>query len=290
MDAYKENEEIFSSQFPVDVFISDNMEKNIDVNPHWHDCIEILYVLEGNAWQKLNEKFFRIAKNDIVILGSGDIHSTSCAGGECVKILVLKFQPGVIEPAYSNIIESGYIVSFLNSSVSRHFNLESSGIDLEGVYELFTKLYKEFSEKRTGYEIYIKGYMYQIIGVFLRNGLIQLYHPGEWTEELKRLNPLLNYIEKNYNEEINVKDAAKMVNLSYYYFSRYFKKMIGKSFVEYIDYVRVCEAERLISSGNMRIADAAFEVGFKNICSFNKVYRRIRGFTPGVFKANSAKK
>lgn len=290
MDAFKENEEIFSSQFPVDVFISDNIEKNINVDPHWHDYIEILYILEGNAWQKLNERYFSIGKNDIVILGSGDIHSTSCVRGERVKILVLKFQPGVIEPGYSNIIESSYIVSFLNSSVSKHFNLENPGVDLDGVYELFIKLYKEFTENRPGYEMYIKGYMYQIIGAFLRNGLIQLYRPSDWTEDLKRLNPLLKYIENNYFEDINAKDAAKMVNLSYYYFSRYFKKIIGKSFMEYIDYVRICEAERLILAGNLRIAQAAFEVGFKNVCSFNKVYKRIRGFTPGVLKANSAKK
>ena len=46
------------------------------VEPHWHDCYEILYMLEGTAEQQINDKQFKAEKYDLFILNEGDIHST----------------------------------------------------------------------------------------------------------------------------------------------------------------------------------------------------------------------
>ena len=87
MEAFKENILTEHLNFPVDIFIQDNMKSGISVDPHWHDCIEILYMLEGTAIQEINHKDFLIKKNDLIVLNEGDIHGTQCQYGEDSKTL-----------------------------------------------------------------------------------------------------------------------------------------------------------------------------------------------------------
>ena len=56
-------------------------------------------------------------------------------------------------------------------------------------------------------------------------------------------------------KEIDLQDIAKLLNLSYYYCSRYFKRMTGKTFKEYLGFVRICEAEKLIVASDMNISE-----------------------------------
>ena len=290
MNAFHEKRESFKSSYPVDVFISDNQEFNIKVIPHWHEFIEILYVMEGKALQQINDKRFLIEKNDIVVINCGDNHSIECVKGENVRILVLQFSPGIMNTDYSNLFESKYILSFLNSKQSHSRHIADVYQHSRSIFNLIMGIYEEYSRKESGYEIYIKGYLYQLIACLLRNGIIDMYQPGMQEVELKRLDPLFKYIENHYAEKIDLHTAANTVNLSYFYFSRYFKKVTGRNFKEYIDYVRVCEAEKLLATWDTSISRVAYEVGFTNVCSFNKVYKRIRNYSPGVFiKAKTAK-
>ncbi|MBZ4647673.1 MAG: hypothetical protein JG777_3162, partial [Clostridia bacterium] len=60
---------------------------------------------------------------------------------------------------------------------------------------------------------------------------------------------------------------------------------------EYIDYVRVCEAEKLLLSEDIPITQVAYDVGFSNVCSFNRVFKRVRNYPPSsIKKPKTAKK
>ena len=106
MEPFKENLLVKNLPFPVDVFISDNSTENIDVPLHWHDCFEILYILEGSAIQYINDKTFPVAEEDIIILYPGDVHATKCNDKDNTKVLALKFLSQVIDMSCNNVIES----------------------------------------------------------------------------------------------------------------------------------------------------------------------------------------
>ncbi len=278
-------------EFPVDIFIRDSRKENIMADPHWHDCYEILYILSGTAEQQINNRYFKAKKNDLVILNEGDIHSTYCDPEEETRILVIKFLPEIVDSVHPKSFESKYILSFLNYRSESICHLTDTAINSAVVYRLMMGLYQEFEEKRTGYEIYIKGYIYQLIASLIRNGIIGNYGSAAGDDGIIKLDVLFKYIEKNYNTEINLQKAADILNLSYSYFSRYFKKITGRTFKEYIDFVRICEVEKLILSGNANISQAAYEAGFCNVSSFNRVFKRVRGYPPGnIKKTKTAKK
>ncbi|MCG8500414.1 MAG: AraC family transcriptional regulator [Firmicutes bacterium] len=290
MDAYKENPILSEPTFPVEVFLCDNLKKPIKGAPHWHDCIEIIYMLEGTAVQQINDRCFRVRKNDIVIANSGVIHDIKCTAGEEVRYLVIKFSPGVIYSSYANIFESKYIMMFLNSSHQQSYHIADTFKHSEDIVQLMMGIYHEFLKKEAGYEIYIKGYIYQLVACLVRNEMLGSCGPADLEKKLKKIDPLLKYIERDYAEEISLEKAANMVNMNYHYFSKYFKKAIGKNFKEYVDFVRVCEAEKLLLSEDMSITQIAYDVGFSNVSSFNRVFKRVKHYPPSAIKKSKTAK
>jgi len=290
MEPYKEEVINRELEFPVEIFIHDSNVENATPKPHWHDCYEILYILEGSAEQQINNKFFKVRKNDLIIIGVGDIHCTFCCLETNTRILVIKFLPDIIDSLYPRPFESKYLQSFLNFKSENVYHLADTSLNFEAIYKLMMGLYEEFLQKKTGYEIFIKGYIYQMIACLIRDGIL-VVHNNAADPDLKRIDPLLKYIEKNYNTRIDLQKAASMLNLSCSYFSRYFKKITGRTFKEYLDYVRICEVEKMILSGAESISQAAFNAGFSDISSFNRIFKRVRGYPPGrIKKSKTAKK
>lgn len=291
MNPYKENEIRSELPFPVDIFIQDNLKNHVVVEPHWHDCIEILYMLEGTARQQVNDKHFTVEKEDIVFLHEGDIHSTYCHAGEDVRILVVKFLPDIITGSYSKLFESRYILPFLQHNSPKIHHIR----DVSGYSPRFRNvlmgLYEEYMGKEPGYEIYIKGYIYQLIACLNRYNVIPAGGGAAREDELQRLDKLFNYIEGHYSEKLDLAKAAGLLNLSCAYFARQFRKVTGRTFKEYVDFVRICEVEKMILSKGMNISEAAYEAGFGNVSSFNRVFKRVRGYAPSEIKRSiTAKK
>lgn len=287
---YKEELIRKDQEFPVDIFIHDSRKGNITSEPHWHECYEIFYILEGSVEQQIHNRHFKAQKNDLVILNKGDVHRTFSDPSEVTRILVVKFLPEVVDVLYPKHFESKYIRSFLNYRSETIYHLADTANNSTVIYNLMMGLYDEFTKKDAGYEIYIKGYIYQLIASLIRIGIIEDYSSAAWQDSISELDVLFKYIEKNYNTEINLQKAANMLNLSYAYFSRYFKSITGRTFKEYLDFVRVCEAEKLILSGSKNISEAAYEAGFCNVSSFNRVFKRIRGYPPGRIKKKKTAK
>ncbi|MBT2293706.1 helix-turn-helix transcriptional regulator, partial [Paenibacillus albidus] len=59
---------------------------------------------------------------------------------------------------------------------------------------------------------------------------------------LLKLLPVLDYIEKNIQYKVDMKEAAQIMNLDYFYFGKVFKKIMGKTFIEYVNYLSLAKS------------------------------------------------
>lgn len=277
--SYYENIIKSDSAFPVEVFVQNNLKSPVNVHEHFHDCFELLFFLNGEAIQYLNNKKFKAKKEDLVLIKSGDVHSTICKKNEDCRILVLKFMPSILDEGYIRIEGSKYLAAFLNySGTSDIQNLPSK--EINELKSLLLNILSEYSKKDKAYEIRIKGYILQFVSLLVRYNLIKTPVENISAKESIRISQIVKTIEDNYYRQITLKDIAKELNMNYSYTSRYFKKLTGKNFKEYLDYIRVCEAERQILEGKYFIYEIADKCGFSSVQAFNRVYLRIRGCTP----------
>jgi YesN/AraC family two-component response regulator len=92
------------------------------------------------------------------------------------------------------------------------------------------------------------------------------------------------FIKRNYNKSISLKDISQMSYLSPKYFSRVFKEKTGKSFIEFRVGLRIEAAKQFLRKSSYSISQIAYTVGYQNPDSFMKMFKRITGFTPSEYR------
>ena len=92
------------------------------------------------------------------------------------------------------------------------------------------------------------------------------------------------YITDKHADDLSLDEVAKAVNMSAFYFCKMFKKATGMTFTDYLARVRVEKVRNLLLNPHKRISEAAFEAGFQSLSQFNRVFRKIAGEAPTVYR------
>jgi two-component system response regulator YesN len=94
------------------------------------------------------------------------------------------------------------------------------------------------------------------------------------------------YITENFHKDISMDDAAKETNLSYHYFSKFFKDSMGKSFVEYLTELRLDKSRELLRETNDSIKEICYKIGYSDPNYYCKIFKKGTGMTPTEFREN----
>ncbi len=99
-----------------------------------------------------------------------------------------------------------------------------------------------------------------------------------------RLKRLHQYVEQSYSEPIPLEKAARIVALESSYFSSYFRAKVGITFTDWLRQVRVEKAMELMKANDFSISEVAEAVGFKELRTFERAFKRYALKTPREFK------
>ncbi len=105
-------------------------------------------------------------------------------------------------------------------------------------------------------------------------------------DSLKRMNDALNYIEENLDNEIDLKEVARLAFCSEYHFQRMFSFLSGISLSEYIRRRRLTVAAFELNNSNIRIIDLAVKYGYSSPDSFTRAFQGLHGITPSEARHN----
>lgn len=100
----------------------------------------------------------------------------------------------------------------------------------------------------------------------------------------RRIDRVLGFINERYTTSITQPEAAAVVHMSPAVFSRFFKRTVGRTFVEYVGDMRVSHACRLLIETDLPIVDVCFRSGFNNLSNFNRRFLKIRNVGPREFR------
>ncbi|MRN53778.1 helix-turn-helix domain-containing protein [Paenibacillus monticola] len=99
---------------------------------------------------------------------------------------------------------------------------------------------------------------------------------------------VLDYLDKHYGENINLNLVADKLNLSPGYLSTFFKEKQGINFSDYLNNLRIGHAKELLMNLDLRIQEIALQVGYLNVNSFIRMFKRASGLTPGEYRKSHA--
>lgn len=101
---------------------------------------------------------------------------------------------------------------------------------------------------------------------------------------------VINFIDRSAKRGVSLNEAAEFMNMSSYYFSKFFKRMTGVNFISYVTDRRMDAAKMMLEETDLPIINIASELSFNETNYFSKAFRKWVGMTPTEFRERSAKR
>lgn len=103
-----------------------------------------------------------------------------------------------------------------------------------------------------------------------------------------RINRCIAYMYEHFHEELRLAKVASLAAMSPESFSRFFKKTTGKTFIGFLNELRISNACWYLQQSDRTITEICFASGFSNLSNFNRRFRSIKNMTPAKYRKNSS--
>lgn len=259
---------------------------------HRHQYIQINYVHKGSGYHIINNNKIDICKGDIFIIPPYIPHSIISNESDALEIFEFEFSTNFISfntgrESQESYMDFAYLEPFmvLEEDVKPRFNLDKS---MQAEIEcILNEVRTEYNEKNAGFTLIAKALLLKLLVIVGRaySGAIKGTETEKVLNTYKKIVSLsVEYINQNYDKNINLNDVAAAVNYSRSHFSFLFKTVMGQTFIEYLNRIRIEKATELLQSSDLSITDISYTVGFNTITNFNKNFKHYIGITPKAYK------
>jgi transcriptional regulator GlxA family with amidase domain len=102
--------------------------------------------------------------------------------------------------------------------------------------------------------------------------------------ENERMRKILEFTLDNFQNEITIREMADLANLTVPSFCRYFKSRTRKTFIDYLNEIRVSHARKLLINSELGISQIGLECGFQNLSNFHRIFKNQVGITPLAYR------
>jgi AraC family transcriptional regulator of arabinose operon len=242
---------------------------------HFHNNYEVYYLLRGEKLFFVHDKLYKAEKGDMVIVKPNEVHRTSGVQSAYTERILINFKFEFVEKLLKS---EGIELLKLENGVSKlRFSMKEQ-LEIE---KILNQIMKEVEAKEYGYTSSIRVLLFLLLIKIYRvslKGRIEEEEPIGPIEQ--KVMEIVNYININYSSDIYLNNIAKEFYISESYLSRIFKKITGFHMSEYIQIVRIKEAQKLLREKDFKIIDIAEKVGFMQIAHFNKTFKKITDTTP----------
>lgn len=109
------------------------------------------------------------------------------------------------------------------------------------------------------------------------------------TSETNHGERIIHYLKEHYREEIVFEDMAKQIGISYSYMRKIVYEQTGNSMIDFVNQLRIEKAKELLLDTELTIKQIAAEVGYYNVQSFNRFFRKYEGMPPSSYKMAKSK-
>lgn len=131
--------------------------------------------------------------------------------------------------------------------------------------------------------------MLQIINKIFINqkDLVLISKEGDWSKikenEGIRMRDIIHFTMEESYRPISLEEVAEIAHLTVEAFCRYFKIHTRKTYISFLNEIRVHNACKLLADKSLNKSDIAYRTGFNNISYFNRTFKKITGKTPGEY-------
>lgn len=244
--------------------IKDQTKK--DFSFHYHDFHKVVIFLSGNVTYHIEGKAYPLKPWDILLVNRHAIHKPEVDTSVPYERFILWIQNDIAENALTKCFQK---------ASDRSYNLIRLHSDLQAkLKNILFELESSLKSDSYGSEILSRALFSQFM-VYLNRIFLEkqyIFDKKSYSCDFQ-IADLIQYINRNLQEELTIDILAKQSYLSKYYLMRKFKENTGYTLHNYITSKRLLLARSLIAGGTP-VIKAARQCGFKEYSTFVRAYKR----------------
>jgi AraC-like DNA-binding protein len=247
---------------------------------HQHDEIQISLVLEGEGTLIVGDKINYYTKDDIIILGSNIAHvfKSDLKNAKNSHMLSLFFTKSSFGSRFFELEELKELQPF--------FKRSKFGFKLTSKNQLIKKLFYQL-ENANKFDQFLT--LLQLIKICSRANYKSLssfiYDKSYSTNEGQRMRNVFEYTMNYFEDDISLDTIAEVANMTKNAFCKYFKKRTNKTYIQFLNELRIEHACKILKSHkDLSIITVAEKVGFNNMSNFNRQFKAIKHLNPSEFR------
>ncbi|WP_310176134.1 AraC family transcriptional regulator [Neobacillus niacini] len=247
---------------------------------HWHDEIQFVLIVKGEAIFQINEEKIVVQEGEGLFINSGCLHTAKEKNHlDCVYIC-LNVSPHFI---LSQELYTTYVNPYIHATNLPYLHLDTKGLWAKNILDAIRKINQLILQKSPYYEIDITVQLTLIWQNLIINGFQLEYELTEMVKS-KRMKQMLNWIHLHYAEKIMLNDIARAGQLSRSECCRYFKRILKKTPLNYVMDYRIQKSLVLLQQPDSNVTDVAYRVGFNSTSYFIDKFRKSMNMTPLAYK------
>ncbi|WP_346908672.1 GH39 family glycosyl hydrolase [Faecalicatena orotica] len=245
-----------------------------EVCTHYHQDPELFYLLSGHFEVKIDDAVYQMKKGDILLINANKRHTLAAKG----DLLMARFE--IDFHLLAEQLGSMQLLFWCNSVIDKNEAFQELRI-------LLDKIIDRYFEQENKDALRMNALYYETLYVLAGNFLVKsddIRLNVEDSQDRVRIRQIQNYIQANYQSQISLNDLADRLFLSNAYLSKYIKKHLGLTFMEYLNNVRLFHAVDELLYSKKNITHIAMDNGFPTSAAFTKAFRDVHGESPSEYR------
>lgn len=260
--------------------------KNMKNYWQYHPEYEIMYIKKSSGTWMIGDHIGNFQSGEIIILGPNVPHSLRFdpkyimeKGGKKGEAIIVIFPKEIFSNEFLRYPEAKEIQKILH--------LAEQGLRITGnAKELIPIVMEKMLTCTPGWRLLN---LLEVLQIMAENSQYEtlsskgfLYTPNKLDDN--RINTIFEFTFNNYANNITIEPVAALLDMTKYSFCRYFKRITGKTYFQFLVEVRIGKACRLLIEENMNVTEICYLCGYNSISHFNHQFRTIKNRSPLEYK------
>ncbi|MEL1245410.1 AraC family transcriptional regulator [Flavobacterium sp. DGU11] len=261
--------------------VFDRTKDTFDFPIHYHEEFEINFILNGKGVKRIvGDHIEEIDDVELVLVGPNLYH-----GWELNKCKNKKIHEITIQ-FHNDLFSDSLLQRRIMMPIKDMFNRANHGIlfSKKTGKELADRLIQISKLDGMDYFLEIISILHDMANSRNQRLLSTFTVDYDTFEDDDKMKLVYEYVQKNFSNKITLDDVSDTANMSPVSFNRFIKKRTGKTFVNYLNDIRVGYAARWLVEKDLSISEIAFKSGFNNIANFNRIFKSIKNTTPSQYR------
>jgi AraC-like DNA-binding protein/mannose-6-phosphate isomerase-like protein (cupin superfamily) len=253
---------------------------------HWHDETELLYVERGPMLFRLNETLHTVNTGQGIVIPSGIIHAAESINGKPFLFKAIVFNLSLIDNDPTDECHQKFFKHIRDKRYHLHTVINSNEEWGWHIIEKMKMICQLYYSRPSGFEMGIKSALYDIFFHFFIAGKVAKGDVSGSQREIERFKKVFEYIKQSYALKVSIEELAEKSCMSKYHFIRIFKRMTGRTPLDYLNHYRIQQAAKMLEADKLKIIDIAYEVGINDCSYFTKLFHKYLGVNPSEYRSH----